>query len=237
MSMPISVDIPGQPGSGIFDEVFDLFRQIDSDFSTYKPESEVSRYQRGELALEDASHDFRAVFAACEEYAAATQGYFSAYFSGTFDPTGYVKGWAIARAARFLQDAGTPAFMINAGGDVYVHSTTGRVWNVGLEHPSDKQALAGTIQIQNGAVATSGTYARGQHIIDPHSGQPADSFLSVTVTGPDIVAADVFATTVFAMGRKGLDFITRQPGYQVLCIYPTLEVVRAGAAANTQNAQ
>ena len=49
-------------------------------------------------------------------------------------------------------------------------------------------------------MATSGIAERGRHVLDPHTGQPPDGLLSVTVTGPDLALADAYATAVFAMG-------------------------------------
>ena len=74
------------------------------------------------------------------------------------------------------------------------------------------------------AVATSGTYEKGQHILDPRSGKPANAWLSFTVVGPDILQADVFATACFAMGIAGLDFVSRAAGYEAYGIDHQLRV-------------
>ena len=68
------------------------------------------------------------------------------------------------------------------------------------------------------AVATSGIYEKGEHILDPHTGKPADAWLSFTVVGPDILQADVYATACCAMGVAGLDFISRVAGYEAYAI-------------------
>ena len=55
MGMGIVVDIrDGDVGRAPVDEVFDWLRFVDETFSTYKAESEISRLERGELALADA---------------------------------------------------------------------------------------------------------------------------------------------------------------------------------------
>ena len=53
------------------------------------------------------------------------------------------------------------------------------------------------------AVATSGAYERGAHIVDPRTGEPPAGVLSVTVLGPDLGTADAYATAAFAMGADG----------------------------------
>jgi thiamine biosynthesis lipoprotein len=62
------------------------------------------------------------------------------------------------------------------------------------------------------AVATSGTYERGLHVINPRSGTPAGALRSVTVVGPDLAIADAYATAAVAMGRRGVDWLARLAG-------------------------
>ena len=67
------------------------------------------------------------------------------------------------------------------------------------------------------AIATSGTYERGDHIIDPLTKKKPVFFKSVTIFGPSILIADVYATVIFSMGKKGLELLQQLPGYS--CIY------------------
>src|SRR6266404_4169702 len=103
MGMPISIDIPGYDGSAVFDEVFERLRAIDARFSTYKPDSEVSRYAKGEIAEKNLSDELKEVIEACRQAEDWTDGYFSAWAAGTFDPSGYVKGWAIDQAGQMIE--------------------------------------------------------------------------------------------------------------------------------------
>jgi thiamine biosynthesis lipoprotein len=82
----------------------------------------------------------------------------------------------------------------------------------------ERDKLACVVLVSGSAVATSGTYEKGAHIIDPHTGEPAAALLSFTVVGPDILQTDVFATACFAMGMAGLDFIRKTPGYEAFAI-------------------
>jgi thiamine biosynthesis lipoprotein len=226
--------------------VFDDLRQVDAQFSTYKKDSELSQYRAGMIPASKLSQDMKTVMQDCARYSELTDGYFSAYFEGSptavtapnrrsttaarYNPTGYVKGWAIARAGKLLESHSVHTYMINAGGDILARSQPhgqhsegqsqpAHMWTIGLQHPTETHTVIGSVRAANIAVATSGTYVRGQHILDPHTHQPARGLLSVTVIGPDIIAADVYATTIFAMGApRGLAFIAQQPGYQALCI-------------------
>jgi thiamine biosynthesis lipoprotein len=61
-------------------------------------------------------------------------------------------------------------------------------------------------------IATSGSYLRGTHIYNPHTVEKPNTFLSLTVIGPNVYEADRFATAAFAMGRGGVQFIAELEG-------------------------
>jgi thiamine biosynthesis lipoprotein len=150
----------------------------------------------------------------CDELRERTGGFFDPRASGRLDPSALVKGWAIQVAADRLQTEGFANFCLSAGGDVL---TRGRpepdqVWRIGVQHPLDRSALAAVIPAAELAVATSGTYERGEHITDPHTGEPPRGLLSVTVCGPDLGVADALSTAVFAMGPGGAEW-TASPAW------------------------
>jgi thiamine biosynthesis lipoprotein len=216
MGMPISVDIPTCDDGMVFESIFNRFKDIDQRFSAYKSGSELSKYQRAELELKELSPEFREVINACKAAEKLTDGYFSAYFSGNYDPTGYVKGWSIAEAGRVVEKKGYKTYCIGVGGDILARSNSDRVWNVGIQDPKDKTKILSRLSIKSGSVATSGNYERGSHIINPKTGKPAGKFLSVSVTGPDIITADILATAIFAAGSLGL--IQKHKDYKVFAV-------------------
>jgi thiamine biosynthesis lipoprotein len=171
--------------------VFAWLRWVDATFSTYRPDSEISRLARGERF---APHPLvRSVLARCEELRVETGGLFDAFAGGRLDPSGYVKGWAVERAAAF----GRGRFLIDAGGDVVLRGE----WRVGIRHPYEPGRLAAAITVADCGVATSGVYERGAHIIDPRTRRPATGLSSVTVVGPDLGTADAYATAAFVAGN------------------------------------
>jgi FAD:protein FMN transferase len=202
------------------DRVFDWLQFVDETFSTYKPESEISRLGRGELSLGDAHPDVAAVLARCEELRQETRGYFDAHAGGSLDPSGLVKGWSVDRAAEILDRAGAQNFAVYAGGDVIVrgHPEPGERWRVGIRHPEHADRLAAVVEARDLAVATSGSYARGDHVRDPHTGRPPTGVLSVTITGPELATADAYATAAFAMGARGPSWTARLSGYDAMTI-------------------
>lgn len=225
MGMPVSIDIPDSHDESIIEKAFAFFRSVDERFSPFKKDSEVSRYIRGEVKDKDVSREFAHIQEACKTYEKETDGYFSATFAGHYNPTGYVKGWAIQQVGHMLESHGIATYMINAGGDILARSKGSHTWHIGLQHPRDKQAAMGTITAHNIAVATSGDYVRGNHILDPHTGKPVAGLTSCTVIGPDIAAADVYATAVFAMGEKGVEFIKTKPGYRAILVTSDLQII------------
>jgi thiamine biosynthesis lipoprotein len=219
MGMPITVDIPNCEDETIFESVFERFNEIDKRHSTYKSDSEVSRLRGGEIKPGAISEELKQVISACKKAQKQTGGYFSAWAAGDFDPSGYVKGWAIAEAGKVIEKAGYKTYCISAGGDVLARSSGDRVWRIGIQDPRDKFKILNKLSISNGAVATSGNYERGAHIINPMTKKPARELLSVTVTGPDIIKADILATACFAMGPKAVEFMKSQAGYQAMIVY------------------
>jgi len=216
MGMPIVVDVRDEVEAGALDAMFEWLRWVDATFSTYRDDSEVSRLNRGELALDDAHQDVRDVLERCEELRLMTDGYFDVRAGdGALDPSGLVKGWAVDRAAAMLDDLGLENYALSAGGDMILR---GGSWRVGIQHPLLHHEVAAVVEASDLAIATSGEYARGQHVFDPHTGRPPAGVLSVTIVGPDLATADAFATAAFAMGEKGPHWTARLRGYDAMTI-------------------
>jgi thiamine biosynthesis lipoprotein len=189
---------------------------LDALFSTYRPDSEISRINRGELTIADASPDIRAALDACARFEHLTDGWFSARPDGAaLDPSGYVKGWAIQEAADRLSAMGSRNHCVNGGGDVVCAGTPepGRSWRIGIADPHDRDQLVETVEGAGPlAVATSGGAERGAHVLDPHTGLAAQGLASATIVTTDLVNADVYATAVFAMGPVLAEPVSRSMG-------------------------
>ncbi|WP_192248586.1 FAD:protein FMN transferase [Mesorhizobium silamurunense] len=217
MGMPVMVDIGGAP-STLVRSVFDYFEQIDRRFSTYRADSEISAINRGDVPVKDWSGEMMEVLALAERTRNETGGYFDIHKAdGSLDPSGIVKGWAIRNAADIVRKAGVSDFFIEAGGDIQScgRNASGGDWSVGIRNPFNADEIVKVIYPRGRGVATSGTYARGQHIYNPYgSGDPITDIVSLTVVGSDVLEADRFATAAFAMGRDGILFIEQAPGLE-----------------------
>jgi thiamine biosynthesis lipoprotein len=140
---------------------------------------------------------------------------------GGVDPTGLVKGWAVERALDVLRLEGVTGALVNGGGDLAAFGcpAAGRAWRIGIRHPWRHDALACVIRIQ-AAVATSGTYERGPHLLDPFTGRPGNRAVSATVTGPSLALADALATAVAAGGDDAMAAVAALDGYAGYLIRP-----------------
>ena len=220
MGTAISLDVRDaavQPAA--LERAFEYLRAVDVRFSTYKPESEVSRLIRGDLDEVGCSPELREVLALCDEARRTTEGYFDIRAhrpDGRPDPTGLVKGWSLENAGRILEAAGARSYCINGGGDIVVRgeAAPGQAWRVGIRHPLIADRLATVLAVRDGGVATSGTYERGEHVLDPFTGRAPTGVLSMTIVGPSLTFADAYATAAFAMGPTGLAWAAGLPEYE-----------------------
>lgn len=236
MGMPIGIDVRDESvHPATLDRAFDFFRWVDAVFSTFRQDSEISRLNAGTLTLAEAHAEVRAVLDRCEELRQETGGYFDIRtdqlpvpitrvsgletHSGS-DPSGLVKGWAVDRVAEILDAAGGRNYSINAGGDVRVRggALPDTRWRIGIQHPFTQDKVAAVVEVTDLAVATSGAYARGHHIQDPHAGNPPTGVLSVSVVGPDLATADAYATAIYAMGTAGPTWAAGLFGYDAMVI-------------------
>jgi thiamine biosynthesis lipoprotein len=224
MGMPITVAVTDEIEAAIFSETFNIFKRVDERFSTYKETSEMSAINRGELSPDTYSKQMRDVLKKCDEFKKSTNGYFDIFKRDKIDPSGLVKGWSIGLVVDYLKKENIRNFFIDAGGDVYAggQNEQGNAWSVGIRHPLQKDKQAKYVQLNYSAIATSGNYERGLHLYNPFTNAPADYWLSVSVIGPDIVVADVLATTAFVMGEAGPAYISTVSGYEAFFIDKTL---------------
>jgi thiamine biosynthesis lipoprotein len=106
----------------------------------------------------------------------------------------------------------------------------GRPWRVGIRSPgaADNQIL-GVLALAAGALSTSGTDRRGNHIIDPRTGRPAASgVVQASVAAASGMTAEAYST---ALVVGGVEWAARLagPGDAAQAILVTADAVLAGA--------
>lgn len=220
-SIHVDDDVTPSRFDGVVSDVRAELDRLELMFSIFRPDSEISRINDGRLHHLDASPEVIEVLDACAWLENASGGAFSVRRSPgetRIDPSGFVKGWAAERAARLIASAGIEHWYLGIGGDFVTRGgmRNGEPWRIGIADPRDPGMLVGTVELFDGAVATSGTAERGSHLWDPRTGTVAGHFFSVTVTGPSLTWADAYATTAFVMGEPGLGWVAQFPGYSAL---------------------
>ncbi len=125
------------------------------------------------------------------------------------DLGGILKGWTADRAAEDALASGLPWVLVNAGGDLRIAGDAPMI-DVGIEDPLQACAVAHTVRISAGAVATSSVSKRAwgfgrHHVIDPATGAPADiGTIQATMWAPTCAEAEVRATAALLTGRPAL---------------------------------
>ena len=231
MGLPVSIHVRDRECSGpaessvanAVEAAFDEMRRFDAIFSPYRSDSRLAAVRAGHLHTDDAGPQFAEMLDRAADAQRLTGGAFDVRFAGRLDPSGLVKGWAAERAGSLLAGLGHDWYL-NAGGDITC-SAKGEPWRIGIEHPADPSGVITVVGLGSGGLATSGSAHRGAHIIDPLTGTPASGISQVTVIGPSLARADVWATAIVARGRPALlsvaDPLLRAciaDGYQVLAV-------------------
>jgi thiamine biosynthesis lipoprotein len=222
MGTVVSFDVPvSARANGSLADAVRWLHWVDRVFSPYRRDSDVSRLARAEVTVGACVPEVAEVLAACALLGAESGGYFTSSPGGSFDPSGYVKGWAVERAASLLRQAGSADHVVNGGGDVRCVGGRAPVegWRVGIADPFLAGRLALVVTGRDFAVATSGVSERGAHIADPHAGRPASGLASLTVAGRSLARADACATAAFAMGPAlAREWTESLDGYEAFAI-------------------
>lgn len=227
MGTVVSFRVVPQPGAAAHDveacltHACTILHRADEIFSTWVPRSPMNLVRGGELRVDHAPREIGEVLELCAVARRLSQGWFDPWaMPGGCDPTGLVKGWAADRALDTLRAPFVAAALVNAGGDIAAFGIPGdEPWQIGVRHPWRPEALACILPV-SGAVATSGPYERGEHLIDPWTGDRRARAASATVTGPTLATADALATALAVGGARVLDAIASVPDYEGYLIAP-----------------
>jgi thiamine biosynthesis lipoprotein len=199
--------------------------------STYSPASEVSISGLGSAR----SPELAAVAALYEDWSKRTSGGLSCHINGKLNLDALGKPFIAAKALEAARAAapGVTGMLVDAGGDIVVSGRNGSAgaWPIGVSDPAMPYYNARPVtilKVASGAVATSGTTARGAHLIDPRTGRAATSVLSASVIAPDAVTANALSTAVCILGEDaGLKLVERTYGAECMMIAASGRQIRS----------
>lgn len=233
--------------SNAIEEAFIEIERVEGIFSKFNNESEISKINR--LAGTEGINISPEVFGLIERainYSRLTNGSFDItveplkkgryekifldknrssihFLEGDIkiDLGGIAKGYAVDKAKEILSSRGVSNALINIGGNIYALGNSPRKesWKIGIQNPGNKKGITYKLDLKDRAIATSGSYERGSHIIDPASGKATEGVASVTVIARSAEEADALSTAVFVMGKeRGLELIKSLEDAEVLII-------------------
>jgi thiamine biosynthesis lipoprotein len=193
-----------------------ILHDADEMFSLWKQESPMNQWRRGELST--LPTEIQEVLNLCQGIRDTTDGWFDPWaLPGGVDPTGFVKGWAAQRACDCFTNLSISGAIVNAAGDVAAigHDEHGERFRAAIVSPENPLEIAHTVWLDH-ALATSGSYLRGNHLYNPKARHWGTKVASASVTGPDLAVADALATALVCGGESVLELITAIDGYQGL---------------------
>ena len=155
---------------------------------------------------------------------------------------GVAKGWAADQASRRLAHLG--ATLVDGQGDIAVSGprADGSPWRIGIANPFEPSENIAILNIREGGVATSGRDARNwlrdgvlaHHIIDPRTGQPAETdILTATVIAPTVMQAEAVTKTLLILGSdNALHWLDAQPEFAALLVLEDGRVITSETFEN-----
>lgn len=199
-------------------------QRLTAVLNTRDAASEISRLDTSSPLM--CSRDLNQVFAEYDRWEKHTNGVLSIRPAGPDSPRNvdalgkaYILDRAVAAARR--AEPMIEGLLLNIGGDIVTWGNTQEISIADPSSPHDNAEPIAKIALRNAAVATSGTSARGAHLIDARTGRPGPLGVSATVIARDAVSANALATTLCVTDAKeGLRLVESTPGAEALLIGP-----------------
>ena len=146
------------------------------------------------------------------------------------------KGYIIDKAVDFLKINGIESGFVNAGGDIRIFGQK-KPLKIGIQHPrSERGELSGTLSVTNYSVVTSGDYERFfikdgiryHHILNPKTGYPAYTAISVTVISKQAFLADAYSTALFLLNpQQAIDLANEISEIDAIVFYLENEEIKS----------
>ena len=190
-------------------QVENELQRIDQIASTWKPDSEISRYNRAvSRDTFQLSDELREIMTLSEQLKVSTGGAFDIQHQGEeIDVSAIAKGYAVDRIADYLHDdLDIQDFLVEIGGEVKARGNNAKAqpWIIAIYIPPSHAHIVGPrVTLKNTSIATSGLYFKENHIKNAETGHAlGHDLLSCSVIHPSNATADALATALYVMGAE-----------------------------------
>ena len=224
--------------AGVAQACQERLERIDAVFSTWRPDSYISRLNRGQ-AGGDGAAPFNRVLDYARGIAEGNERFLDfglqetlvglGFEPGAHSPRGHnlsalVKGHAVDELSALLAGMGFGDSLVEIGGEIRARCQRRKQpWRIAIQHPQRPYAATPilTLELCNKALATSGDYHNittigdrpASHLIDPGQRAPKHNRTrSATVIGERAITADAYATAFAVSGLARSDeVVVRHP--------------------------
>lgn len=195
--------------------------RIEREYSPFKKDSLVNQFRQGDFSLLEINKEFQEIYTIVTTAKTATNGAFDPYHHQEYDPTGFVKGWAIERCFNLflkplLEADWVDGVALNGGGDMQFASRpfTDHEWNIAIENPKQTKEILQKVSMKNGTIASSGYSKRGHHIIGNDS-----TLEQVSVFGEKLGFTDLWATALLSSDADNRSYLISHYNLSALLVF------------------
>ncbi len=176
-------------------EVADTIRGIETVGNCFNPQSELGRFNAGELNRSALSPELRRILDLCDEWKHRTGGLFDVACSGKINLSGFLKGYALDAVRRILENRGIASAMVNLGNSSVLalgsQTADSDGWTV-------KRIDGREYRLHDECLTTSGnTPENHSHIINPLTGKSVQGEGIVSVVTQGGAEGEVMSTVTF----------------------------------------
>lgn len=229
------------------EEAFNEERRLEKQLSEFQPESELNQlHRKAGKGATSVGADLIRLLLLSQKISELTQGAFDITFAsknrsisyrdieidsaankvtlkkkGTWlGVSGIAKGYIIDRMVDLLHRRNFTNVLVNGGGDLRATGVDLQgAWRIGIQDPgAPRGEKVCNLRLSNQAVATSGAYERGPHIVSPKTKEPVHYWRSVSVFAEEAGFADGLATGGFVIGPAAITTLSQIPGVGAILI-------------------
>jgi len=147
----------------------------------------------------------------------------------SIDTGSFLKGYAIHKAKKILEDNGVESAFISAISSIETLNTkpNNEKWKIGLQNPNNPTDLYHIVKLDDKSMGVSGDYQtfveingkKYHHLLDKETGYPVSDRKMVVVIGEDGFMADMYSTAFFSMPIKDvIDYVNKTNDLEVMIV-------------------